>query len=103
MIEVVLVLGSYCPHALKTHSPEPNYTRQVTYFQEARAAMHTAGVHLYCRPYVTVAIKTLSSEMLQHSTSSILDGLLETVMTQLVPTNFWPNTYQPNVRSTHIE
>jgi hypothetical protein len=80
--------------APETHSPKPNCTRQVTCFQEAREAMHYARrTLLYCRPYVTVAIKTLSSETLQHSTSSILDGLLETVMTQLVPTNFWPNPY----------
>ena len=39
-------------------------------------------------PHVTVAIMTLSSEIEQHSTNSILDGQLEILMTQLVPINF---------------
>jgi len=39
-------------------------------------------------PHVTVAIMTLSSEIEQHSTSSILDGQLEILITQLVPMNF---------------
>lgn len=38
--------------------------------------------------YVTVAIMTLSSEIEQHSTNSILDGQLEILITQLVPINF---------------
>jgi hypothetical protein len=39
-------------------------------------------------PHVTVAIMTLSSEIEQHSTNSILDGQLEILITQLVPINF---------------
>jgi hypothetical protein len=39
-------------------------------------------------PHVTVAIMTLSSEIEQHSTKSILDGQLEILITQLVPINF---------------
>ncbi len=35
---------------------------------------------------------TLSSDMLQHSTSSMRLGLDEMVMTELVPTNFEPDT-----------
>jgi hypothetical protein len=44
-----------------------------------------------CRlTYVTVASNTRSSETLHTSTSSILLGLDDTVMTQLVPTNVVP-------------
>jgi len=40
--------------------------------------------------YVTVASMTLSSAIVQHSTSSIRDGSEEIVMTQDVPTNLMP-------------
>lgn len=40
--------------------------------------------------HVTVANKTRSSDIVQHSTNSILDGLLDILITQLVPMNFVP-------------
>jgi hypothetical protein len=56
-------------------------------------------------PHVTVAIMTLSSEIEQHSTNSILDGQLEILITQLVPINFWPTTSAnlvSDVRMTYL-
>lgn len=47
-------------------------------------------VYPRCLAHVTVASKTRSSETLHTSTSSILLGLDDTVMTQLVPTNVVP-------------
>lgn len=47
--------------------------------------------------HVTVAIITLSSVTVQQSTSSILGGSEDTVMTQLVPMNVVPKSDQLHI------
>lgn len=47
----------------------------------------------------TVASNTLSSDMLQHSTSSMRLGLDEMVMTELVPTNFEPDPVSDSIEA----